>query len=184
MTPRIIPLVCTGLMALVTACTTTPPQGTAPPPSHSAVAQPLPHFPHCMEDRRTAYTVMEIPEIRNPGQAPSRFLSQLHREIVMQVQKRDVWRIVPVADGTDDVVIFDIATRSWNENPDSNGTQGNMEMGLSLQDKLRQCEINETTGQGIVHLQEGTAGESEGIAVIADGAGWFVENVMLHNQTN
>jgi hypothetical protein len=127
---------------------------------------------------------MEIPEIQNPGHAPSHFLAKLHLEIVDQVQKRDVWRIVPVADSTDDVVIFDIATRSWNESSDSNGAQGTMEMGLSLRDKLRQCEINETTGQGTVHLQEGAAGEGEGIAAIADGAGWFVENVMLHNQTN
>ena len=181
MTPRIISLLCVGLLAMTTACTSTPRQETVPPPSPSAMAQA---WPHCVEDRRTAYTVMEIPEIQNPGQAPSPFLTHLHREIVEQVHKRDVWRIVPVADSTDDVVIFDIATRSWNEKPDSNGAQGTMEMGLSLKDKLRQCEINETTGQGTVRLQEGAAGTGEGIAAIADGAGWFVENVMLHNQTN
>ncbi len=181
MTPRIIFFLCAGLMAMVTACTTTPQQSTVLSTSPLAVT---PSLPHCTEDRRPAYMVMEIPEIRNPGNAPSHFLAQLHQEIVRQVHKREVWRIVPMAESIDDVVTFDITTRSWNEKSDSNDAQGTMEMGLSLKDKLRQCEINETTGQGTVRLQEGSGGNGERIAAIADGAGWFVENVMLHNQTN
>jgi len=139
---------------------------------------------HCTEDRRPSYRVMEMPPIRNAGNAPQPYLEALYRTIQKQVEKRAVWQVVSEHDTIEDVVVFNISMLSWKDDPDAADNKRRMEMKLSLVDKFLGCEVNETTGQGQVVVDSSGNGIKNGVADVADGAGWFVENVLLHNQSN
>ena len=141
-------------------------------------------LPHCTEDRRPSYMVMEMPVIANPGNAPQPYLDALHRAIQQQVEKRAIWSVVSESDTREDVVVFNVSMLSWTNDPDAPDRTRRMEMKLSLVDKFRGCEVNETTGQGQVVVDSSGNGLESGIADVADGAGWFVENVLLHNPSN
>ena len=141
-------------------------------------------LPHCTEDRRPSYTVLKMPPIRNVGNAPQLYLEALYRAVQEQVEKRAVWQVVSEDDTIEDVVVFNISILSWKDDPDAPDHKRRMEMKLSLVDKFLGCEVNETSGQGQVVLDLSGNGIESGIADVADGAGWFVENVLLHNQFN
>ena len=153
-------------------------------PAASASLHTSNEIPHCTEDRRPSYTILEMPPITNEGNAPRRYLESLYDTIQTQVEKRKVWQVVSGSETTNNVVIFNISMLEWENLLDSPTSKHRMEMQLSLVDKSLGCEVNETTGQGqVVADASGNADES-GIANVADGAGWFVENVLLHNQFN
>ena len=141
-------------------------------------------LPHCAEDRRPFYTVMEIPDITNLGGAPDQYITDLHAAMHQQIEKRAVWKLVANASTQDNVVTFRVDMLSWEADHSSLQELGMMEMKLSLIDKLLNCEINETTGKGTVLLDSHGNGTKKAIENIADGAGWFVENVLVHNQFN
>ena len=141
-------------------------------------------LPHCTEDRRPSYSMLEMPPINNLGNAPTPYLDALYDGVAKQVEKRGVWRVVPERNTVKDVIIFNISMLSWKDDPDAPKQKRLMDMKLSLVDKHLGCEVNETTGQGQVVLDSSGSGTQRGIDEIADGAGWFVENVLLHNQYN
>jgi hypothetical protein len=141
-------------------------------------------LPHCTEDRRPSYTVLEMPPISNAGNAPQPYLEALYQTIQKQVEKRAVWKVVSVSDTIEDVVVFNISMLSWKNDLDASDLKRRIEMKLSLVDKFLGCEVNETTGQGQVLVDSSGHGIENGVADVADGAGWFVENVLLHNQYN
>ena len=182
------------LLSALLSCRSQPPQA-APPQLLPANAQLL---PHCTEDRRPrppAYKVLEIPKILNSGQVPDEFLKTLYPEVIKHIHIPDVWDILPVTDRTDDVVLLSMVTHSWAEQPNSEGAVGTMEMKLALIDKALMCEVAATVGQGNVSRVLTTAStslsfsdslgaeKSSGIAEIANGVRWFVENVLVHNQS-
>ncbi|HHZ83331.1 MAG TPA: hypothetical protein EYN60_04865 [Nitrospirales bacterium] len=80
--------------------------------------------------------------------------------------------------------MFNISMLSWKNDLDAPDLKRRIEMKLSLVDKFLGCEVNETTGQGQVLVDSSGHGIENGVADVADGAGWFVENVLLHNQYN
>ena len=139
--------------------------------------------PHCTEDRRPLYRVVEIPPITNTGRAPEVFVHTLHQEIVKQVKRREVWRVIPVTDAREEVVQLTMMILSWEAGPTTGGHPGTLEMKLSLIDKALHCEVNDTMGQGLVSLYPAVE-KTRAVAQMADGAGWFVENVLVHNQFN
>ena len=151
----------------------------------SSTVLSAPHvLPHCAEDRRPSYRVLEMPPIANHGDAPQLYLDALYEATREQVKKRNVWQVVTERDTVEDVVVFYVSILSWKEDPDVPDEKRQMEMKLSLVDKLLGCEINETTGQGQVMVDASGNGIENSVADVADGAGWFVENVLIHNQYN
>ena len=141
-------------------------------------------LPHCTEDRRPAYMVLEMPPIANYGGAPQPYLDALYEATRSQVEKRNVWQVVTERDTIEDVVVFYISMLSWQDDPGAQDEKRQMKMKLSLVDKLLDCEINETTGQGQVIMNAYGNGIESDVTDVADGAGWFVENVLIHNQYN
>lgn len=139
---------------------------------------------HCAEDRRPFYTVMETPNITNLGNAPDQYITNLHSAMRQKLENRSVWKLVSNANTQDNVVTFRVAMLAWETAPSSPSDTRMMEMKLSLIDKLLNCEINETTGKGTVLLDSHGNSTQKDIENIADGAGWFVENVLVHNQFN
>ena len=131
-------------------------------------------------------STLSYPQLRyvNARNAPQPYLEALYQTIQKQVEKRAVWKVVSVSDTIEDVVVFNISMLSWKNDLDAPDLKRRIEMKLSLVDKFLGCEVNETTGQGQVLVDSSGHGIENGVADVADGAGWFVENVLLHNQYN
>ncbi len=139
---------------------------------------------HCIEDRRPSYKVLEMPPIRNTGNAPQPYLEALYDAIQKQIKKREVWQVVSERDMIENVVVFNISMLVWEDASAALDNTRHMKVKLSLVDKFLGCEINETTGAGQVVVDSSGNRIEHGVADIADRAGWFVENVLIHNQSN
>ncbi len=141
-------------------------------------------IPHCTGDRRPSYIVLEMPPIRNVGDVPPVYMEMLYDAIQKQIEKRLVWRVVSSHNTIKDVVVFNVSILAWENIPDALDREWRMKMQLSLVDKFLGCEVNETLGEGNVVM--GSSGDKvkSGVSDVADGAGWFVENVLIHNQFN
>ncbi len=150
-----------------------------PPPTIANVSTTT--YPHCSSDRRGQYTIVEVPEITDTGQAPRAFFSLLHEAIMEEGRQRDIYRVVPATSTRDEVVLLTMFVESWTPDAARGGNNGLLLMKLFLIDKIHQCQVGQTTGHGDIRHDPETGFNPEDIRAIAESAGWFVGITLMHD---
>jgi len=138
-------------------------------------------YPNCSGDRRGQYTIIEVPEITDIGQAPLAFFPLLHEAIMEEGRRRDIYRVVPATTKQDEVVLLTMFVESWTLDAARGGNNGILSMKLFLIDKTHQCQVSQTTGHGEIQHDHKTGFQPEDIRAIAESAGWFVGITLMHD---
>ena len=179
LTSRIIKAGLCGVLFLapIAGCSMGQPALETPTASQPEVRQ---HYAACAEDRREEYTTIEVPSVTQTRGVPSAFLQQLQTEIIDFGRQHKVWQVIPTTPEVNNVVVLALSVESWEPNADSDRASGKLAMGLGLIDKANQCEVGQTTGEGMITADAEQPSQGEGIRNIAQSAGWFVGTTLLH----
>tara|TARA_B100000315_G_C14575007_1_gene587458 strand:+ start:228 stop:866 length:639 start_codon:yes stop_codon:yes gene_type:complete len=138
-------------------------------------------YPRCSSDRRGQYTIIEVPEISDIGQAPQHFFPLLHKALIDEGHRRDIYRVVPSTTEHDKVALLKIFVNAWTPDLERNSSTGLLSMNLFLIDKVHQCQVAQTTGHGKINYNPTSGFNREEISAIAETAGWFVGMTLMHD---